>query len=58
MLKVKHLTLFKQKKWKKVGIFTTVAKKIEFCSIFIYNLVSRFSLILTKIWFSVECKWF
>ena len=55
MLKVKHLTLFKPKKWKKAGIFTKAAKKIEnfFC-----NLVSRFSLILTKIWFSIECKWF
>ena len=34
----------KPKNWKKAGIFT--------------NLVSRFSLILTKIWFSIECKWF
>ena len=34
MLKVKHLTLFKPKKWKKAGIFTKVAKKIEQSSIF------------------------
>ena len=34
MLKVKYLTLFKQKKWKKAGILTKVAKKIELCSIF------------------------
>ena len=27
MLKVKYLTLFKQKKWKKAGILTKVAKK-------------------------------
>ena len=35
MLKVKHLTLFKQKNWKKAGILTKVARKIELCSIFI-----------------------
>ena len=57
MLKVKHLTLFKPKNWKKMGIFTKVARKIEL-SILFCNLVSRFSLILTKIWFSIECKWF
>ena len=33
MLKVKHLTFFKPKNWKKAGIFTKVARKIEFCSI-------------------------
>ena len=48
MLKVKYLTLFKQKILKKAGIFTKVARKIELCSIFC-NPVSRFSLILTKI---------
>ena len=32
MLKVKHLTLFKPQNWKKVEIFTKVAK-IELCSI-------------------------
>ena len=32
MLKVKHLTLFKPKNWKKAGIFTKVARKIEICS--------------------------
>ena len=30
MLKVKNLTLFKPKKWKKAGILTTVAKKSSF----------------------------
>ena len=34
MLKAKNLTLLSQKKWKKAGILTTVAKKIELCSIF------------------------
>ena len=57
MLNVKYLTLFKQKNWKKAGILTKVARKIQLCWIFC-NPVSRFSLILTKIWFSIECKWF
>ena len=35
MLKDKHLTLFKQKSWKKAGILTKVARKIELWSIFI-----------------------
>ena len=35
MLKVKYLTLFKQKNWKKAGILTKVAKKTELCSIFL-----------------------
>ena len=34
MLKVKYLTLFKQKNWKKAGILTKVARKIELSSIF------------------------
>ena len=34
MLKVKHLTLFKQKKWKKAGIFTKVARKSSSARIF------------------------
>ena len=34
MLNVKYLTLFKQKNWKKAGILTKVARKIELCSIF------------------------
>ena len=55
MLKVKHLTLFKPKNLNKAGIFTKVARKIEKN---FGNLVSRFSLILTKISFSIECKWF
>ena len=56
MLKVKHLTHFKPKNSKKARIFTKVARKIELWSIFFCNLVSRFSLILTKIWFSIERK--
>ena len=36
MLKVKHLTLYKQKKKrKKCGIFYQGCKKIELCSIFL-----------------------
>ena len=35
MLKVKHLTLFKPKNWKKAGIFTKVARKIGLCSTFL-----------------------
>ena len=54
MLKVKNLTLLSQKNWKKAGILTTVAKKIELCSIFFCILVSRFGLILTKNYFSIE----
>ena len=54
MLKVKHLTLFKPKNWKKAGISTNVAGKIELD--FFCNLVARFSLILTKSWFSIEYK--
>ena len=39
MLKVKNLThLSKKKKWKKAGILTTVAKKIELYSIFLATL--------------------
>ena len=34
MLKVKHLTLFKPKNWKKAEIFTKVARKMALCSIF------------------------
>ena len=34
MLNVKNLTNLTPKKWKKAGILTTVAKKIELCSIF------------------------
>ena len=49
MLKVKYLTLFKQNFFKKAGILTKVARKIELCSIFFCNPVSRFSLILIKI---------
>ena len=36
MLKVKNFTLLSPQKWKKkAGILTTVAKKIELCSIFL-----------------------
>ena len=34
MLKVKYLTFLKQKKWKKAGILTKVARKIQLCWIF------------------------
>ena len=34
MLNVKYLTLLKQKKWKKAGILTKVAKIIQLCWIF------------------------
>ena len=56
MWNVKNLTLLSKKNEKKAGILTTVAKKIELCSIFFCNLVSRFGLILTKILFSIEWK--
>ena len=49
MLKVKNLTHLSQKKWKKAGILTTVARKTELCST-----LSRIGLILTKILFSIE----
>ena len=58
MSKVKHLTLFKPKKWKKDGNFTKVAQKNRALLDFFFNQVSRFSLILTKTWFSIERKWF
>ena len=56
MLKVKNLTLLSPQKIKKAGILTTVAKKIELCSILFCNLVSRFGLMLTKMLFSIEWK--
>ena len=54
MLKVKHLTLFKPKIEKRRGFLPRLQNNRArfFC-----NLVSRFSMILTKIWFSIECKW-
>ena len=58
MLKVKHLTLFKPKKFKKGGSFDQGCKKNRTLLNFVCSLVLRFSLILTKIWFSIECKWF
>ena len=48
----------KPKNWKKRGNFYQGCKPIELCSIFFCNLVSYFSLILTKIWFAIACKWF
>ena len=49
MLKVKHLTLFKPKNWKKAGIFNQgCKKKSSSVRFFVGNIVSRFSLILTK----------
>ena len=56
MLKVKHLTLFKPKNWKKVGIFLPRLQEKSNSARFFRNLVSRFSLILTKLLFSIECK--
>ena len=56
MLKVKRLTLFKLKIEKKGGNFDQGCKKNLSARFFFCNLVSRFSLILTKIWFSIECK--
>ena len=35
MLKVKHLTLFKQKSWKKAGILTKVARKASSAQFFL-----------------------
>ena len=57
MLKVKYLTLFKPK-MEKGGNFDQGCKKNPALLDFFCNPVSRFSLILTKIWFSIECKWF
>ena len=38
MLNVKHLTLFKPKKWKKARIFTTVSKQnFQLCSIILHS---------------------
>ena len=51
MLKVKHLTPFKQKKWKKAGNLTKVEKKSSSARFFAtQHPVTRFSLILTKIY--------
>ena len=41
MLKVKHLTLFKQKNWKKAGILTKVARKIELSARFFVATLCR-----------------
>ena len=49
MLKVKYLTLFKQKKLKKGGNFDQGCKKNRALLDFFCNPVSRFSFILTKI---------
>ena len=55
MLNVKsYWTLFKPKSKKKAGIFTKVAIKSRALLDYFCNLVSRFSLILTKIWLSIE----
>ena len=48
MLKVKYLTLFKQKKFKKGGNFDQGCKKNRALLDIFCNPVSRFSLILTK----------
>ena len=57
MLKVKNLTLLKQKK-EKAGILTKVQKKNRALLDFFCNPVSRFSLILTKMLFSIKCNWY
>ena len=56
MLKVKHLTLFKAKNWKKGGKIWPRLQKNRALLDFFGDPVSRFSLILTKILFSIECK--
>ena len=56
MLQVKHLTLFKPPKKKKGGYFYEGCKKNRTLLDFFCNLVSRFTLVLTSIWFSIECK--
>ena len=54
MLKVKHLS----RKIEKMREFLPRLQKNRALLDFICNLVSRFSLILTNISFSIECKWF
>ena len=56
MLKVQHLTLLKPNIEKKAGIFYKGCKKNRAELDFFCNLVSRFSLILTEVVFSIECK--
>ena len=74
MLKVKHLTLFKPKKWKKGWNFDQGCKKKILVKIklkrdtglqkksskarFCLQPSIAFSLILTKKKFSIECAWF
>ena len=58
MLKIKHLTLFKPKIEKKRREFLPSSQKNRPLLDFFCNLVSRFSLILTKVCFSIECKLF
>ena len=59
MLRVKDLTLFKPKNRKKAGFFFYQGcKKNRALLDFSCNLVSRFSLSLPKIEFSIECKLF
>ena len=53
MLKVKSLTHLSKQKWKKAGILTTVARKIELCSIFLQPSVA-FWLDFNQILFSIE----
>ena len=55
MLKVKYLTFFKQKNEKRQEILRKLKRKSSVARFF-FNLVSRFSLFLTKIWFSIECR--
>ena len=56
MLKVKHLTCLSRKIEKRREFLPRLQEKALLD--FVCNLVSRLSLILIKIWFSIECKWF
>ena len=58
MLKVKYLTILTPKNWKKGGNFRQGDKKNRALLDFFCHLMSRFSLFLLKILFSIEYKWF
>ena len=54
MLNVKNLTQLTPKNLKKGGNFDHGCKKNRALPDFVCNLVSRFGLILTKVYFSIE----
>ena len=58
MLNVKSqiFNFFSNKKMKKAGIFTKVAKRSCSARFFFCKQVSRFILVLTKIWLTPELK--